>query len=199
MRALRQIARRTGRLARVAFVWAMALLLLGGCCLLGGCSGVTDIDAGRSADAQALDSSEKSTVRAQVQAAIDKQEFASAWNQAVAAGATQFELETIAYQTLKARDADAAVMAQRIIDKWGKLTPVSQRIVDKEIEKLTADGEWEDAAELAILTAGDAPTYSAAWKLYQSAPPGEQAEDIFQTIQDARAAHNLRAARREKR
>ena len=34
---------------------------------------------------------------------------------------------------------------------------------------------------------------------YEAAPPGDQAEDIFRTIQDARAAHAFRAARRAAR
>ena len=153
------------------------------CCLiLGACASVRGLDG----DPLPLSAAEKARVSKQVDNALETRKWDAAWNQAVDAGADRSRLETVALAALADDDGVAEDMFEALIGKWGGLTPAARGRVSELVEARIDKRDWDRAIELELLTAEDAPTYAAAWALYDRAPPNK-APDVLEAIGEARS------------
>ncbi len=151
------------------------------CLVLGACSSIRSLDE----DPLPLSASEKAHVGTQVDKALEKRRWETAWNQAVDAGADRGRLETIALGALQDDDGAAEDMLEALVGKWGGLTPTARGRVQALVKAALVEDDWGRAVEIEILAAEDAPTYQAAWDLYSGAPP-RRAESLLEAITGAR-------------
>lgn len=153
------------------------------CLALGACSSLRGLDE----DPVLLSGPEKARVQKKVDEAVEKERWAAAWNQAVDAGSGRDRLETLALGALADDDSDAVDMFEALLTKWKGLTPAARQQVDDLVQAELKERwpDWERAVEIELITAEDAPTYSAAWALYDDVPPNK-AESVLEAITEAR-------------
>jgi hypothetical protein len=159
-------------------------LLLPGVLLVGGCTRVSSLDS----EPMELTSQERSAVQAQVDRSREAKEWKDAWNQEVQAGADLARLEAIAVETAADGDSDAKEMFRELHAKGWTLSPAGRARLQAAVAQAQEKGDWDDAAEILILSADDPPKYAEAWALYEKAPPSD-AEDVLEEIRKAREAH----------
>ena len=153
------------------------------CCLiLGACASIRGLDE----DPLPLSTTEKARVNTQVDKALAGNDWDAAWNQTVDAGADRSRLEAVALAALADKDGAAPDMFEALVEKWGALTPPARGQVAALVEASVAENDWDRAVELELLTAEDAPTYAAAWVVYDRAPPSK-AEAVLAAIVEARS------------
>ena len=153
------------------------------CCLiLGACASVRGLDG----DPLPLSTAEKARVGAQVDKAVATGEWDAAWNQAVDAGADRSRLEAVALAALADEDGVSSDMFEALIDKWGGLTPAARGQVSDLVRAGIGENDWDRAVEIELLTADDAPTYAAAWAVYDRAPANKAAA-VLTAIGEARS------------
>lgn len=166
---------RTGNLSwpamRKRLPFLAALTLAGG---LLACSGVSSLDE----EHEPLAPEEQAIVRSKAQAAFEEGAWATAWDEAVRAGAGRERLETIAIEAMAPLDPvktpgapdTATSMFDELRTKYGGLTPAARAQVSRRSAAYGAKNRWTEAVELELAAVDDPPSYAGAWAIYQAAP-----------------------------
>ncbi len=152
------------------------------------CSGISGLDE----PAAELSTSERATVREQVDAAVEAKTYRAAWDQEVTAGADRTRLERVALAALENHSRHAPDMFEALREKWGALQPAAREQVSTWTAAAQQREEWGRALELELITADDPPAFTRAFAVYKAAPP-LFAPDLLEEIQDARADHEEQA------
>ena len=168
---------------RLAMALRLQRFAVPACCLiLGACASLRGLDE----DPLPLSAAEKARVGTKVDEAVVEREWDAAWNQAVDLGADRSRLEAVALAALADDDGVAQDMFEALIGKWGGLTPAGRGRVKTLVEASIDERDWDRAVEVELLTAEDAPTYAAAWAVYDRAPP-QDAVSALAAIGEARS------------
>lgn len=166
---------RTGNLCfgamshRCPFLAALTLAVA-----LGACSGVSSLDEER----EPLAPEEQAIVRSKAQAAFEEGAWATAWDEAVRAGAARERLETIAIEAMAPLDPvrtpaapdTATSMFDELRKKYGGLSPSARAQVGGRSAAYGEKNRWNEAVELELAAVDDPPSYAGAWAIYEAAP-----------------------------
>lgn len=164
---------------------------------LAGCAGVDDLSSAKGAPRGAVAASpagsREAALRRKADAALAERSYADAWNLEAAAGSDAERLSAIAVASLEADRGPYEDMFAALHAKFGGLPPTARARVEAVVKAAESEGAWSRAVNVALVTAADAPTYAAAWAVYERAPTKE-ALGLYRTIQKAQTAHAEKAA-----
>lgn len=149
---------------------------------LAGCAGVSDLSSPPSAGV----ADHASDVRRKVDEATAAGRYEDAWNLEAQAGTDRARLEAIALASLRAGKGPYEDMFAALRKKFGGLSTEARAKVDALALEREQAGRWDDAVDVQLVTADDAPAYEAAWEVYRRTPV-RNALDVLEAIEDARA------------
>ncbi|MBL9087746.1 MAG: hypothetical protein JNM10_11455 [Planctomycetia bacterium] len=155
--------------------WVLALALAG-------CAGLSDL----SAPASPSLGNHAQDVRRKADEALAAGKFEEAWNLEAAAGTDRSRLEAIALASLAADKGPYEDMFPALRKKFGGLSTEARAKVDALAAERETAGHFDDAVDLQLVAADDAPAYEAAWGVYKRTPV-KDALDVLERIQDAAA------------
>lgn len=149
---------------------------------LAGCAGVADL----SSPASPSVGSHAQDVRRKADEALAAGKFEEAWNLEAAAGTDRSRLEAIALAALAADKGPYDDMFPALRKKFGGLSTEARAKVDALAGERESAGQFDDAVDVQIVAADDAPAYEAAWGVYKRTPV-KDALEVLERIQDAAA------------
>ena len=158
-----------------SIAWVLAFALVG-------CAGVSDL----SAPASPTLGSHAQDVRRKADEALAAGKFEEAWNLEAAAGTDRSRLEAIALAALAADKGPYEDMFPALRKKFGGLSTEARAKVDALAQERETAGHFDDAVDLQLVAADDAPAYAAAWDVYKRTPV-KDALEVLERIQAAAA------------